>query len=345
MDLWTYLKGSTKPVVLYGMGNGADRILDVMEQKGIAASGVFASDGFVRHQSFRGFIVESYEELKNRFGDMIVLLAFGTHRADVVENVKRIMQEQEVYAPDVPIAGDELFDLEFVQKHRSQFEQVYIMLCDEWSRKVYKNVVLAKLTGNIQLLFDSESDPKEAYNLLGLSFQEHYLDIGAYTGDTVQRFIDWTGGKYRRIDAFEPDLKNFKKLVVNTKDYLNVRCHNLCIDETTGQRLFSMDGGRKSRVCNKGVTIPAETVDHLFGRQDISLIKMDIEGMEPAALRGARNTIFRNRPKMDIAAYHRSTDLFELPLYVHSICPDVQIYLRHFASLPAWDTNFYFKFK
>ena len=32
-DLWSYLSETTKPIVLYGMGDGADKILDVCEQK------------------------------------------------------------------------------------------------------------------------------------------------------------------------------------------------------------------------------------------------------------------------------------------------------------------------
>ncbi len=343
MDLWTYLKRCDKPIVLYGMGNGADLILDVMKQKDLSASGVFASDGFVRHQIFRGFTVRSYAELKKQFGSMVVLLSFGTHRPDVIENIKRIMSEQEVYAPDVPIAGEELFDLDFVRNNADKFREVYIMLGDNQSRKVYRNIVLSKLTGKIDLMFECESEPKEAYDLLGLSEQEFYLDIGAYDGDTVLRFIEWCGGKYKRIDAVEPDRKNFKKLLNNTKDYSELYCHNLCMDETPGQRSFSMDGGRKARAGEGAELIRAETIDSLFETVPLTLIKMDVEGLELSVLKGGAEVLRACRPKMDVAAYHRSTDLFELPLYVKSICPDAKVYLRHFQSLPAWDTNFYFK--
>lgn len=46
--VWTRLQAETRPVVLYGMGDGADKILDRFAQLGIAAAGVFASDEFVR---------------------------------------------------------------------------------------------------------------------------------------------------------------------------------------------------------------------------------------------------------------------------------------------------------
>jgi hypothetical protein len=66
IDLWQRLKGEARPVYLYGMGNGAEKILDECIRQGIEVKGVFASDGFVRHQLFRGFTVESYSEARKK---------------------------------------------------------------------------------------------------------------------------------------------------------------------------------------------------------------------------------------------------------------------------------------
>lgn len=345
MELWKRLKNTDKPIVLYGMGNGADRILDVMKARGIEASGVFASDGFVRHQQFRGFTVSSYEELKQQFGEMIVLVSFGTHRAEVLANVRAIMAEQETYAPDVPVAGETLFDEAFLEKHRSKFEQVFAMLADDRSRLVYQNILRAKLTGEIPPLFECESDPREAWELLELSDDEIYLDLGAYTGDTVQRFLAFTEGKYRQIIAVEPDLKNYNKLLKNTEHLSRIRCFNGCADAAAGLRSYAMDGGRKSHsLAQGGREVQAITVDELVREEPVSFMKMDVEGMEAAVLQGACGTIRRFRPSMQVAAYHRSEDLFALPLLVEQIQPGARIYLRHFSCLPAWDTDFYFKF-
>ncbi len=344
MELWKRLKETDKPIVLYGMGNGADRILDVMEERGIRASGVFASDDFVRYQSFRGFTVERYDELKERFGDMIILLSFGTHRPEVMARIRSLMKEQEVYAPDVPVAGDTLFDESFLNLHRSEFEKVYQSLADQQSKAVFENVIRSKLTGEIEPLFACETAPEEAWSLLELGEQESYLDLGAYTGDTVERFLHYTGGKYHHIWAVEPDVKNYKKLLKNT-DGLKIDCLNCCADEKSGKRFYAMDGGRKSHALQEqGREISAKTVDEILAGEVVSLIKMDVEGMEAAALRGAAETIRRCKPSMQISAYHRSEDLFALPLLVEKISPGASVYLRHFSCLPSWDTDFYFKF-
>ena len=57
-NVWTALEESSLPIVLYGMGNGADKVLGELERRGIRAAGVMASDDFARYQDYRGFIVK-----------------------------------------------------------------------------------------------------------------------------------------------------------------------------------------------------------------------------------------------------------------------------------------------
>ena len=58
--LWDYLTEVKKPIVLYGMGNGADRIIDACDKRDIPINAVFASDEFVRGQTYRGNLVMPY---------------------------------------------------------------------------------------------------------------------------------------------------------------------------------------------------------------------------------------------------------------------------------------------
>ena len=56
--IWNYLKNSELPIVLYGMGDGADKVLSAFEKHNIKARAVMASDAYVRGQSFHGFTVK-----------------------------------------------------------------------------------------------------------------------------------------------------------------------------------------------------------------------------------------------------------------------------------------------
>ena len=54
---WDRLKADKRPIFIYGMGDGALKIMSVFREKGITVSGVFASDDFVRGHSFEGYHV------------------------------------------------------------------------------------------------------------------------------------------------------------------------------------------------------------------------------------------------------------------------------------------------
>ena len=91
-DLWHYLAKSERPIVMYGMGNGADKIIAVCEKYGIEISDFFASDGFVRGHSFHGKTVLSYSAIKEKYEGQnpIILLSFASSLPDVMSLFRRV---------------------------------------------------------------------------------------------------------------------------------------------------------------------------------------------------------------------------------------------------------------
>ncbi len=341
-DIWQTLKSADKPILLYGMGNGADKILKVLDEKAIKISGVFASDGFVREKIFHGFKILSYSKAEEIFPEMIVLTAFGSSRPEVLSTFKKIASRQQLYAPDVPVYGNTLFDMEYYRKNKAELSRLESLLFDEPSKEALRCIVRAKLTGDINSLFRCETNEKEPFEgFFKLGGNEFYLDLGAYRGDTVSEFVSVTRS-YGGITAVEPDLKSFKKL----KEFLGTidraEAVNACVSDTAGERFFRFDASRGSGVAEKGEPVKCLTVDQITEGKTCSYIKMDIEGEELRALRGAENTIKSQKPKLKIACYHRSEDMIEIPKAVLSIRPDYRVYMRHTPSVPAWDTFFYF---
>ena len=133
-DIWQKLAGQDKPIVLYGMGNGADKILSVFERYGIKASGIFASDGFVRDKYFHGMRLDSYGGICEKFSDFTVVVSFASHLPEVIENVNRISHERELVIPEVPVVADaELFNIEFYEKNKfeiSKARELFAFLID-----------------------------------------------------------------------------------------------------------------------------------------------------------------------------------------------------------------------
>lgn len=341
-ELWKHLKETKKPILLYGMGNGADKIIKVLNSYGINFEGVFASDSFVRNKLFHSKEILSYQQAKEKYPEMIVLLCFGSSRDDVRKNVLKISKEQELYAPEVPVISGGLFCEEYYLSNKEKFDTVYNRLADDISRKTFKNLIKYKISGKIEYLIDCEVSQDEPYeSFLRFSDSETFLDLGAYTGDTVLDFVSRVNG-YKKIYAVEPDLKNFKKLQKNTENFKEIEILNVGISHFCGNAPFNMSGGRNSKKEKGTKEIEFKTVDSILKNLEVTYIKMDVEGEEENAILGAKQTIFKSKPKMLISAYHKTDDLINLPETVLNIRKDYKLYIRHFKSLPAWDTNFYF---
>ena len=337
-DLWERLQKNDKPIVLYGQGNGADKILDECEARNIDVSGVFASDDFVRHQQYKGYTVKSYDELCAELGDTVVLVSFGTQRDDVLCNIKRIAAERETYAPDVAVIGGGLFDKAYAAAHLSEISAIYERLADSQSKRTFYDIICYKITGDIKYLFDCECLDEP----IGFCDDEIFLDLGAYTGDTVADFVQKTGGKYSKITAVEPDEKNYAKLVKNTENLQNITHINKAVSDRCEQICFAMNAGRNSVRAKSGKMLSADSVDNMLSGDRCTYIKMDVEGQERAAIEGAANTIAAYRPKMQIAAYHRFDDIIQIPSAVFKHYDGYSLYLRHKPYVPAWDTDYFF---
>lgn len=339
--MWDRIAEAGKPVVIYGMGNGAEKIMNELERRGIKVSGVFANDEFVRGQDFRGFRVMTYAGAREKFGDMVVLLAFGTHIADVIGRIREIASEQELYAPDVPVCGNGIFDRDYASIWKDRIAEARGLLADEKSREVFDCVIEYKLTGNIEKLFECETPDDENWKLLGLNDRENYLDIGAYNGDTVRQFLSYVKG-YGSITAMEPEKHSFRKLGDSLAGLENTRLLNMAVNDVKEEGLFSSGKGRGSSV-GGGDSVMMDSVDGILDEsRPFSFIKVDAEGQEAKAIDGARKTIEKYRPKMLVAAYHRVEDIFDIPLRVSKVYNGYNVFLRHTPCLPAWEVNYYF---
>jgi len=180
-----------------------------------------------------------------------------------------------------------------------------------------------------------------------LSDNEVYIDAGTYDGKTIIDFIVFTGGKYKKIYAFEPDLANYSQL---SKEFSN--CNDIIITQAglfdfDGEASFDMRGTQSSKISsndkNKDCTTIIKTIKlDSFTDEPVTFIKMDIEGAEQNALSGAKETIKKHKPKLAISVYHEDDDLVKIPLLIHEMVPEYKFYLRHHTASNV-DTVLYAK--
>lgn len=342
MSVWERLKTCGKPVVLYGMGDGADKVLAAFEKYGITASAVMASDGFVRGQSFHGFRVKKLGEIEREYGDFVIALCFASQLPDVMAHIKEVAQKHTTLVPGVPVFGGVMFDGEFIKKYREGINSAYSLFEDGLSRRVYENVLRFYYTGEIELLDEITTGKDEAFKkILKLGQNELYVDLGAYNGDTIDEFLRYSGGSYRKIVAFEPNGKNFKKLSEHCLDMKNTELWQLGAYSHNTILTFNNKAGRNSAIADSGVQTRVAAVDTILCGAAATYIKADVEGADFETLTGAKNTLKKFKPKLNFSAYHRFEDIFRLPLLIKKLNPEYKIYLRHHPYIPAWDTNLY----
>ena len=261
--LWDYLKTAERPVVLYGTGDGADKVFGRLKDYDVPVSGIFASDEFVRGQQFRGFTVRRYSELLVRRGKVIVLIAFASELPEMLDRFYKLAQVHETYAPHVPVfSRDETVTPKWIEKYETELQTVYDRLADDVSRETFAAVLNYKLSGKLSYLqactTKREDDLKE---LFSFGEEETYVDLGAYNGDTVQEFLKLTRQHYNKILAVEPDPKNYKKLTdyVRKNKLQNVRCLQAGVWNECGRLELTGNGGRQSTFWKAGrtTTVPA----------------------------------------------------------------------------------------
>lgn len=69
-------------------------------------------------------------------------------------------------------------------------------------------------------------------------------------------------------------------------------------------------------------TVDAISIDEYVSENNIEkvdFIKMDIEGAEMKALKGAEQTLIKHRPQLAISIYHSNNDMQDIPIYLHNI--------------------------
>ncbi len=176
---------------------------------------------------------------------------------------------------------------------------------------------------------------KQYFDVFKPQEQEVFIDAGAYVGDTVRDFVDWTCGKYRKIISLEPsrELCETIKRQCMEKHIERIQVVEAAAWNENGNLLFTERTYGGSRVNEDGeIHIKGMKLDSVAGDEPVTFIKMDIEGSELKALEGAETIIRRYKPRLAICIYHKPEDIVEIPGYLLKIVPEYRFYIRHYTS-------------
>ncbi len=150
---------------------------------------------------------------------------------------------------------------------------------------------------------------------------EIFVDIGAYDGDSVAKFIESTPtGGYREIHAFEPNKSTYAQLVLRKQWIPRLFTYELALSNQNSFSIFNNDGGSmgarlydgNAEVFNENDCCKVQTVRLDDVLKNATFIKMDVEGFEKNVVDGAKELIRKCSPTLVIDTYHHANDALEI---------------------------------
>lgn len=168
-------------------------------------------------------------------------------------------------------------------------------------------------------------------DIIKFSKNEVFVDGGSYNFGTSRLLLE----KFRSVKtiyAFEPDSNHWENVDDGIRDSRFDRVVFIKKGLWNEEALLSFESDMsESRISDSGTAkIAVTSIDQAIG-EPVTFIKMDIEGSELEALKGAANHIIADKPKLAICVYHKPEDIVTIPQYILSLVPQYRLYLRHYS--------------
>ncbi|MCI8512374.1 MAG: FkbM family methyltransferase [Lachnospiraceae bacterium] len=165
--------------------------------------------------------------------------------------------------------------------------------------------------------------------------QEVFIDAGSKDLKTAKELSRYTE-KLKKVYAFEPDPDNYKECLRNREWFGQSVVEVIPYGTWSEKKTLYFDAtadGFSHVTGSGGLRIQVLPIDDAVRTEErVTFIKMDVEGSELESLKGARNMILRDRPKLAICMYHKAEDMINLPLYIKSLVPEYKLYVRHHSN-------------
>ena len=217
---------------------------------------------------------------------------------------------------------------------------------DDHSAQTYYYALAAFISMNHEYFAFHCGDYSERYfpTDVGLDPNEASIlaDCGSHDGQEALYFARSLKGKFRGLHAFEPNRMNYLSLCRNVNSYIvesgatSIFCHEFGVYDRNAYLGFTGYGAGVTVTDSQGGDGSGMHVCRLDDMLDeMTHLRLEIEGAELAALNGANGIIKRNRPKLIISAYHKATDFLDLTRFVEEIDLNYQMRLRHQSLEPG----------
>ncbi len=338
-------KTENKDIIIWGAKETAKAIIPILERKRKIIA-VVDNDPNKKGVELCGYRIESLDDFSAWEGCAVLICSM------YLTNISMQLDSlgvSDYYAGFFMLRRDLENEKMYTLPSDHDLARLNAILYDEESRRVVDGIIEKRRSGNIDY---SDLISKPEYlrdDIFSFNNEEIYIDAGAFDGDTVLDFIRKVKD-FRKIVAFEANKSNYDRMIIKLGLASSIFgpeilvANHAAVGEKEGIIKISSNGNESaSTVLKNGDATSFEKV-RCVALDDVmdeaTYIKMDIEGCEADAIKGARNLIKKCRPKLAVCVYHRPNDLWELPLMIHSIVPEYKFFIRHHGNI-YYDTVLY----
>lgn len=324
---------NNKKYVIWGCGNTGYNTIEYLKSY---SNGKLTPEYMIdNNKSYWNENVKSPLFFENDMNNIDIVLVCVYVADQVMEQIKN-MNYQGIMIPVV----SSIFNIDnevinFYQTNMDEIEKMYEILADDRSRKTVETFLNVIYSGDISLWDNINGN--SSYKLIDpeiLSYggRDSYVDVGAFTGDTLQKYLEVSKKNYESIICIEPDKNNFLALeeYVKKNKLDKTLVLNMAAGKENGVLSFSGNRSESSTLSENGDTnIRVLALDAISETQNLSILKVSTNGYDLDVLYGGGVIIQRNKPQ--IATYASGEQLWKIPKFLKEIVPDYKIYYRHYG--------------
>lgn len=327
-------------IILWGGGIALYWYNKFFQKKGIKPLYIVDKNTNQHGKFLYGMKVISPEEVlcMQNFNKVKFVVTAPKYKREIINEIRQLFGTVRIYSFEAEIYCTFISDIkqyrEYLVENFDTLREMYYEFSDEKSRETFIAFVKGRISAE-QDYFINAMVPDQYFppDIIRLNTDEVIVEAGSNDGRTLQEMIDITNGKFKRIYCFEPDkicIEMLEKII--TKSQKPITLIRKGVGVTQSEVKFKTDsimGG--SRVVideDYDYKIDITAIDDEIDER-VTMIKMDIEGLEFDALRGAERILRENMPKLAICVYHEREDIIRIWQYLKKVYPKYKFYLRH----------------
>lgn len=321
---------------ILGINECTDKLLLYCREKDLIINGII--DDYTCKKVYSNLPIIKMKDVKERDAIIISCVIDGK-LITAINNLKSRGMHNILSYLELGLVEDKLKNVHYcsgnvcdVENNKEKYNWIYENLTDDASKDILESIIDFRYNYNIAAMEVFKYDLSKQYFDEFIKFKdgEVFIDCGGFAGETTKKFIDLCP-KYKSVYYFEPEIENFKKSQQILKQYKNINYFNKGTYKDKKILSFSNKGSESSIDESGDERIEVIKLDDVID-DEVSYIKMDVEGSEYESLVGSERLIKAYKPKLAICVYHKQEDFWRIPELVLSYNKNYKIYLRHYTE-------------